>query len=120
MSPGIDSVPLQVTVVATVMGMYVALSSLLFTHVVMTARGSDFIARVRRPLCPIIVAIAMPASDFHACTGQVVSPSPRNINANLACDSVRYVSWGELLTMIYLQLSLADFLTLYCARCLSW
>ena len=33
---------------------------------------------------------------------------------------IRYVSWSELQTIIYLKISLSDFLTVFAARCRYW
>ena len=50
---------------------------------------------------------------------QVVSNGARAVNENLCCSNVkeRYVSWGEMQTMIYLKISLSDFFTVFAARC---
>lgn len=50
---------------------------------------------------------------------QVVSNGLRNYNTNPCCDGVkgRYVSWGEMQTMMYLKISLSDFFTVFAARC---
>ena len=64
-------------------------------------------------------------------TVQVVA-DPRPVNIDPLCDPslndfgvdgaqyVRYVSWGEAQTMIYLKISLSDFFTVFAARCRSW
>ena len=39
---------------------------------------------------------------------------------NYGAQAVRYVSWGEAQTIIYLKISLSDFFTVFSARCRSW
>jgi len=89
----------EVTVVAGVLGAIGCLSSLIFLVAVMGARGSDFIARA-------------------------ASPGKRPVNSDPSCQGaaslVRYVSYGETQTMVYLQISLAGFFTLFAARCRQW
>lgn len=80
---------------ATVLGSVACLSSLIFLVVVMQARNNDFIAKV-------------------------VSPRSRLVNDNVNCDTLRYVSWGEAQTMVYLKISLSDFLTLFASRTRFW
>ena len=44
------------------------------------------------------------------------------MNAHEYCQgtNVRFVSWAEAQTMIYLKISLSDFFTVFSARCRSW
>ncbi len=43
-----------------------------------------------------------------------------NAHPYCAVDKVRFVSWGETQTMVYLKISLSDFFTVFAARCRSW
>ncbi len=54
------------------------------------------------------------------CVAQVVSPTPRYVNGDPVCFQLRYVSWGELQTMVFLQLGISNFLALLSARTRSW
>ena len=50
-----------------------------------------------------------------------MSNGKRYVNSNPCCQVPeamdRYVSWGEMQTMIYLKISLSDFFTVFAARC---
>jgi hypothetical protein len=67
----------------------------------------------------------------HRARAQVIAV-PRPVNDNPNCDPtfnvpgvgraelVRFVSWGEAQTLVYLKISLSDFFTVFAARCRSW
>ncbi len=87
-------VAVQVVVISAMLAGVACISSLLLLVLSMQARGSSFIARV-------------------------VSNGLRNANDWSCCEGVqgRFVSWGEMQTMMYLKISLSDFFTVFAARC---
>lgn len=55
---------------------------------------------------------------------QVCAPAVRYINGREECKiegaRLRHVTWGEAQTLVYLKISLSDFLTLFSSRVRGW
>jgi H+-transporting ATPase len=96
-----------VTIVSFVLGLVACLSSLILLVICMQARDTDFIARAVAPMRPVNHATTLPGKHHWSYDCQ-------------SGKKVRYVSWGEVQTMIYLKISLSDFFTVFAARCRSW
>jgi len=84
----------EVVIISGILAGVACISSVLLLVLSMQARGTQFISRV-------------------------VSNGKRIVNDNPCCSNVhdRYVSWGEMQTMMYLKISLSDFFTVFAARC---
>lgn len=115
----------EVVIIATVLGLVACLSSMVVLVWAFSARGDDFLAKIVAPdaRCPNrlwshideATGLCVAAADKPIPTGATI-PGPDS----LVYHPIRFVSWGEAQTIMYLKISLSDFFTVFSARTRSW
>ena len=100
------------TIIAFVLGSVACLSSLVLLVICIEAKDTDFVARLVSPQLRPVNSYVNPTGGDPTDDTTFVGDCSHTL--------LRYVSWGELQTILYLKISLSDFLTVFAARCRYW
>lgn len=113
----------EVVIVSAVLGLVACLSSMIILFLSMQARGEDFLAKIVAPgvRCPFHAAPFINADKTACFPNKELSGSCDGMGVGDKCpEPLRFISWGEVQTMMYLKISLSDFFTVFAARTRSW